>query len=101
MRIASEREILEHMAHSSLFFSAFAIKANDLKMRMEALQDIFDTLPDWIPANTLTETTGLTVDAIRAQIQNPYMFEPEAEIKQIGRIWYIHKRAVPKVRRQK
>jgi len=93
--------VLNFMAGSAMIFSGFAIKALELDKKMSALTEVFDTLPDWVPANLLASTTGLTVDAIRAQIQNPRLFEPEAEVQQRGRIWYIHKNAIPKVRRQK
>ena len=93
--------VLNFMAGSAMIFSGFAIKALDLEKQMSTLTEIFDTLPEWVPANLLVASTGLTVDAIRAQIQNIKIFEPEAEVQQRGRIWYIHKSAIPKVRRQK
>ena len=93
--------VLDFMAGSGMIFSAFAIKASDLEGKVDALSEVFATLPTWIPANTLTESTGLTVDTIRKQLQNPRIFEPEIDYKRIGRIWYINKSAIPKVRRQK
>ena len=93
--------VLDFMAASSMIFSGFAIMALSLEEKVDALSDIFDTLPEWIPANTLKESTGLTVDTIRKQLQNPRLFEPEVDYKKIGRIWYINKNAIAKVRRQK
>jgi len=73
----------------------------DLGVKMDAIAGVFASLPEWIPAHSLQESTGLSVDAIRKQLQNPKNFEPEVEYKQIGKIWYINKNAIPKVRRQK
>lgn len=73
----------------------------DVSFKMDALSEAFASLPDWIPAYTLTESTGLGVDAIRKQLQNPKFFEPEVDCKQVGKIWFIHKSAIPKVRRLK
>jgi Fic family protein len=99
--LIQENEILDFMAGSAMIFSGFAIKANSLEKKIDALVDIFNSLPEWIPASTLTESTGLTVDTIRKQLHNPKLFEPEVDFKQIGRIWYIHKNAITKVRRWK
>lgn len=73
----------------------------DVSFKMDALSEAFAYLPDWIPAHILTDSTGLGVDAIRKQIQNPKFFEPEVDCKQVGKIWFIHKSAIPKVRRLK
>ena len=99
--IMDHDSVLEFMAGSAMIFSGFAITANSLEEKMDALTEVFATLPTWIPANTLSESTGLTVDTIRKQLQNPRLFEPEIDYKRIGRIWYINKSAIPKVRRQK
>ena len=73
----------------------------DVSFKMDALSEAFASLPDWIPAHTLTDSTGLGADAIRKQLQNPKFFEPEVDYKQVGKIWFIHKSAIPKVRRLK
>ena len=74
---------------------------DELSAKMDAIAGVFASLPEWIPAHTLQESTGLSVDAIRKQLQNPKNFEPEVDYKQIGKIWHINKNAIPKVRRQK
>jgi len=101
VEIIQDSELLDFMAASSMIFSGFAIKALSLEKKIDALTEVFDTLPEWIPANTLRETTGLTVDTIRKQLQNPRLFEPEVDYKKVGRIWYINKNAIARVRRQK
>jgi len=73
----------------------------DISTKMDALAGVFASLPEWIPAHTLQESTGLSVDAIRKQLLNPKNFEPEVDYKQVGKIWHINKNAIPKVRRQK
>ena len=73
----------------------------DLGVKMDAIAGVFASLPEWIPAHTLQESTGLSIDAIRKQLKNPKNFEPEVDYKQIGKIWHINKNAIPKVRRQK
>jgi len=73
----------------------------DIATKMDAIAGVFASLPEWIPAHTLQESTGLSVDAIRKQLLNPKNFEPEIDYKQIGKIWHINKNAIPKVRRQK
>ncbi len=73
----------------------------DVSFKMDALSEAFASLPDWIPAHTLTDSTGLGADAIRKQLQNPKFFEPEVDYKQVGKMWFIHKSAIPKVRRLK
>ena len=73
----------------------------DIVTKMDAIAGIFASLPEWIPAHTLQESTGLSVDAIRKQLLNPKNFEPEVDYIQIGKIWHINKNAIPKVRRQK
>ena len=78
-----------------------ANSVENMDTKLDALSEIFGSLPEWIPANTLKESTGLTVDAIRKQLQNPALFEPEVDCKQMGRIWYIHKNSIAKIRRQK
>jgi hypothetical protein len=74
---------------------------DEISRKMDAIAGIFASLPEWIPAHTLQESTGLSVDAIRKQLQNPKNFEPEVDYIQIGKIWHINKNAIPKVRRQK
>jgi len=74
---------------------------SELSLKMDAIAGVFASLPEWIPAHTLQESTGLSVDAIRKQLQNPKNFEPEVDYKQIGKIWHINRNAIPKVRRQK
>ena len=96
-----EEEILDFMAGSAMIFSGFAIMAKSLEKKVDALVEVFDSLPEWMPANILTHTTGLTADTIRKQLQNPLLFEPEVDYKMIGRIWYIHKTALPKIKRRK
>ena len=73
----------------------------DIATKMDAIAGVFASLPEWIPAHTLQESTGLSVDAIRKQLLNPKNFEPEVDYIQIGKIWHINKNAIPKVRRQK
>jgi len=73
----------------------------DIEAKMDAIAGVFASLPEWIPAHTLQESTGLSVDAIRKQLLNPKNFEPEVDYRQIGKIWHINKNAIPKVRRQK
>ena len=99
--LTDTEQILDFMAASSMIFSGFAIKAMDFERKVDAIMGIFDSLPEWIPANLLTETTGLTADTIRKQLQDPRLFEPEVDYKKVGRIWYIHKDAIVKVRRRK
>ncbi len=72
-----------------------------INTKMDALAGVFASLPEWIPAHTLQESTGLGADAIRQQIKNPKYFEPEVDYKQIGKIWHINKNAIPKIRRRK
>jgi len=74
---------------------------DEISTKMDALAGVFASLPEWIPAHTLQETTGLSVDAIRKQLLNPKNFEPEVDYIQIGNIWHINKNAIPKVRRRK
>jgi hypothetical protein len=74
---------------------------DEMSSKMDAIADVFASLPEWIPAHTLQESTGLSVDAIRKQLLNPKNFEPEIDYRQIGKIWHINKNAIPKVRRQK
>ena len=83
-KMIDERELLDFMAASSMIFSAFAIKANSLEEKVDALTEVFGTLPTWIPANILSESTGLTVDTIRKQLQNPCLFEPEVDYKKMA-----------------
>ncbi len=73
----------------------------EMHTKMDAIAGVFASLPEWVPAHTLQESTGLSADAIRKQLHNPKNFEPEVDYKQIGSIWHIHKNAIPKVRRQK
>jgi len=77
------------------------ILLQEMHTKMDAIAGVFASLPEWIPAHTLQESTGLSADAIRKQLQNPKHFEPEVDCKQIGIIWHINKNAIPKVRRQK
>ena len=74
---------------------------DEMSTKMDAIAGVFASLPEWIPAHTLQESTGLSVDAIRKQLLNPKNFEPEVDYIQIGKIWHINKNAIPKVRRQK
>lgn len=74
---------------------------DEMSTKMDAIAGAFASLPEWIPAYTLQENTGLSVDAIRKQLLNPKNFEPEVDYIQIGKIWHINKNAIPKVRRQK
>ena len=74
---------------------------DEMSTKMDAIAGVFASLPEWIPAHTLRESTGLSVDAIRKQLLNPKNFEPEVDYIQIGKIWHINKNAIPKVRRQK
>ena len=74
---------------------------DEMSRKMDAIAGVFASLPEWIPAHTLQESTGLSVDAIRKQLLNPKNFEPEVDYIQIGKIWHINKNAIPKVRRQK
>ena len=74
---------------------------DELSTKMDAIAGVFASLPEWIPAHTLHESTGLSVDAIRKQLLNPKNFEPEVDYRQVGKIWHINKNAIPKVRRQK
>lgn len=77
------------------------ILLQEMHAKMDAIAGVFASLPEWIPAHTLKESTGLGVDAIRKQLHNPKYFEPEVDYKKIGSIWHINKNAIPKVRRQK
>lgn len=72
-----------------------------IQNKLDAITDVFAVLPEWIPAHTLSETVGLTPDAIRKQLQNCRFFEPEVDYRQEGRIWYINKKSIAKIRRQK
>ncbi len=74
---------------------------DEMSTKMDAIAGVFASLPEWIPAHTLHESTGLSVDAIRKQLLNPKNFEPEVDYRQVGKIWHINKNAIPKVRRQK
>ena len=74
---------------------------DNLHKKIDAIAELFGSFPEWIPTNSLQESSGLTADAIRKQLKNPAMFEPEVDYKKIGRIWYIHKNAMHKIRRQK
>jgi len=74
---------------------------DELSTKMDAIAGLFASLPEWIPAHTLQESTGLSVDAIRKQLLNPKNFEPEVDYKQVGKIWHINKSAIPKIRRRK
>ena len=74
---------------------------DELSSKMDAIAGVFASLPEWIPAHTLQESTGLSVDAIRKQLLNPKNFEPEVDYKQVGKIWHINKSAIPKIRRRK
>lgn len=74
---------------------------DSLHMKIDAIAELFAAYPEWIPVNLLQESTGLTADSIRKQLKNPKLFEPEVEYKQIGRLWYVHKSAIYKIRRQK
>ena len=73
----------------------------DINTKMDAIAGVFASLPEWIPAHTLKESTGLSVDAIRKQLLNPKYFEPGVDYQQIGKIWHINKSCIPKIRRQK
>lgn len=99
--LLNEEHMLDFMAASSMIFSGFAIKAMDFERKVDAIMSIFDSLPEWVPSSLLTETTGLTADTIRKQLQDPRLFEPDVDYKKVGRIWYIHKNAIVKVRRRK
>lgn len=72
-----------------------------LHKKIDVIIEAFGRFPEWIPANSLQESTGLKADAIRLQLQNPAIFEPEVDFKKIGRLWYVHKNAIAKIRRQK
>ena len=74
---------------------------DELSRKMDAIAGVFASLPEWIPAHTLQESTGLSVDAIRKQLLNPKNFEPDVDYKRIGSIWHINKNCIPKIRRQK
>jgi hypothetical protein len=76
----------------------------ELKVLVEKVQrmvEMFESYPDWVPVSSLQDTTGLTVDAIRKQLQNPMFFEPGVDYKKSGRFWYIHKNAIARIRRKK
>ena len=73
----------------------------DIVTKMDAIAGVFASLPEWIPAHTLKESTGLSTDAIRKQLRNPKNFEPGVDYKRIGSIWHINKNCIPKIRRQK
>ncbi len=101
LRIVSTT-LYEGRSHSSRIEESEMITIlEDLHSKMDALAGVFASLPEWIPAHTLQDSTGLSVDAIRKQLLNPRNFEPEVDCKQIGKIWHINKNAIPKVRRQK
>jgi hypothetical protein len=70
-------------------------------LRLEQINESINSLPEWIPANLLRDSTGLSADAIRKQLQNPALFEPEIDCKQVGRLWYIHRSSIGKIRRKK
>jgi len=79
----------------------FVMTLQDINTKMDAIAGVFASLPEWIPAHTLKESTGLSVDAIRKQLLNPKYFEPGVDYQQIGKIWHINKSCIPKIRRQK
>ncbi len=74
---------------------------DEISTKMDAIAGVFASLPEWIPAHTLKESTGLSTDAIRKQLRNPKNFEPGVDYKRIGSIWHINKNCIPKIRRQK
>ena len=74
---------------------------DEMSTKMDAIAGVFASLPEWIPAHTLKESTGLSTDAIRKQLRNPKNFEPGVDYKRIGSIWHINKNCIPKIRRQK
>ncbi len=74
---------------------------DEMSKKMDAIAGVFASLPEWIPAHTLKESTGLSSDAIRKQLRNPKNFEPGVDYKRIGSIWHINKNCIPKIRRQK
>ena len=78
-----------------------ALDLSVLDAKLNVIVEAFDSIPEWIPANTLQESSGLKADAIRLQLQNPARFEPGKDYKKIGRIWYVHKNSMAKIRRQK
>ncbi len=69
--------------------------------KLDVVVEAFGDIPEWIPAYLLQESTGLTADAIRQQLKNPARFEPGKDFRKNGRIWEVHKNAIPKVRRLK
>ncbi len=81
--------------------SSSTLDLSVIDAKLDVVVDAFDSIPEWIPANSLQESSGLSADAIRLQLKNPARFEPEVDYKKIGRIWWIHKNAMAKIRRQK
>ena len=69
--------------------------------KISRLYERLEDYPEWIPIASLKEETGLTADAIRKKLQNPALFEPEVDYRKIGRNWYVNKRVLARIRRQK
>jgi len=93
MQLSMEVEDLKH-SNTSLDFSI-------VHSKLDVIVNAFESIPEWIPANSLQESSGLTAEAIRQQLKNPARFEPGKDFRKNGRIWEIHKNSISKVRRQK
>lgn len=94
--IAQLTQDLEDIKHSHV-----SLDLSIVHSKLDVIVEAFASIPEWIPANSLQESTTLSADAIRLQLKNPALFEPEVDYKKVGRIWYIHKNAIARIRRQK
>jgi hypothetical protein len=87
---------VEDLKHSNTSYDLSLVHS-----KLDVIVNAFESIPEWIPANSLQESSGLTADAIRQQLKNPARFEPGKDFRKNGRIWEVHKNSISKVRRQK
>ena len=87
---------VEDFKHSNTSYDLSVVHS-----KLDVIVNAFESIPEWIPANSLQESSGLTADAIRQQLKNPARFEPGKDFRKNGRIWEVHKNSISKVRRQK
>ena len=87
---------VEDLKHSNTSYDLSLVHS-----KLDVIVNAFESIPEWIPANSLQESSGLKADAIRQQLKNPARFEPGKDFRKNGRIWEVHKNSISKIRRQK
>ncbi len=103
--IIQDDAVLDFMAGSAMIFSAFAIRANDMKDKVAELQQKVsafeqENIIEWTTLSILSSKIGLTKDALRKQLQNGD-FEDGVDFKHDGNKIVVHQGAIGRLHRKR